>query len=77
MGILIILNTIIENQGVQKFNTYMVFPDAIKCFNKLWLKTCLLEMYNLGYNPNTLKVLHEMNKRHIYIYIYIYIYICI
>ena len=32
----------------------MFFADAVKCFNKLWLKDCLLEMYNLGYGPNTL-----------------------
>ena len=40
----------------------MFFADAVKCFDKLWLKDCLLEMYNLGYNPNTLKILYEMNK---------------
>ena len=31
--------------------------DAIKCFDKLWLKDWLLEMYNFGYDPNTLKCL--------------------
>ena len=40
----------------------MFFADAVKRFDKLWLKDCLLEMYNLGYNPNTLKNLYEMNK---------------
>ena len=62
MNNLIIMNTIIENQRVQKLNTYMFFEDAVKCFDKLLLKDCLLEMYNLGYDPNTLKILHEMNK---------------
>ena len=62
MDNLIIMNTIIENQRAQKLNTYMFFADAVKCFNKLWLKDCLLEMYNLGYDPNTLKILHEMNR---------------
>ena len=55
MDNLIIMNTIIENQRAQKLNTYMFFADATKCFDKLWLKDCLLEMYNLGYDPNTLK----------------------
>ena len=54
MDNLIIMNIIIENQSPQKLNTYMFFADAVKCFNKLWLKDCLLEMYNLGYGPNTL-----------------------
>ena len=62
MDNLIIMNTIIENQSTQKLNTYMFFADAVKCFDKLWLKDCLLEMYNSGYDPNTLKILHERNK---------------
>ena len=62
MDNLIIMNTIIENQRAQKLNTYIFFADAVKCFDKLWLKDCLLEMYNLGYDPNTLKILYEMNK---------------
>ena len=40
----------------------MFFADAVKCFDKLWLKDCLLEMHNLRYDPNTLEILHEMNK---------------
>ena len=62
MDNLIIMNTIIENQRAKNLNTYMFFADAAKCFDKLWLKDCLLEMYNLGYDPNTLKILYEMNK---------------
>ena len=62
MDNLIIINTIIENQRAQKLNTYVFFPDAVKCFDKLWLKDCLLEMFNLGYDPNTLTSLYEMNK---------------
>ena len=57
---LTIINTITENQRAQKLNTF--FADAVKYFDKLWLKDCLLEMYNLGYDPNTLKILCEMNK---------------
>ena len=62
MDNLILMNTIIENQRAQKLNTYIFFADAVKCFDKLWLKDCLLEMYKLGYDPNTLKILYEMNK---------------
>ena len=62
MDNLIIMNAIKENQRAQKLNTYMFLADAVKCFDKLWLKDCLLEMYNLGCDPNTQKVLYEMNK---------------
>ena len=64
MDNLIIMNTIIENQRAQNLNTYMFLADAVECFDKLdklWLKDCLLEIYNLGYDQNTLKILHEMN----------------
>ena len=62
MNNLIIMNTITENQREQTLNAYMFFADAVKCFDKLWLKDCLLEMYNLGHDPNTLNILYEMNK---------------
>ena len=53
---LVIMNTITENQRAQKLNTCMLFADAIKCFNKLWVKDCLLGVYNLGHNPNLPKI---------------------
>ena len=46
MDNLIIMNTIIKNQRAQKLNTYILSADAVKCFDKLWLKDCLLEMYD-------------------------------
>ena len=58
-----IVNTITEDQRVQKLNTYIFLADAVNYFNKqLLLKDCLLEIYNLGYDLNTLKILYEMNK---------------
>ena len=62
MDNLIIMNKIIENQKAQNQNTYIFFTDAVKSFDKLSLKDCLLEMCNLGYDPNTLKILYEMNR---------------
>ena len=59
---LIILNSIIENQRQYKNKTYLFFADAKKCFDKLWLKDCLIEMYNLGYSAGTIKSLFELNK---------------
>ena len=59
---LIILNSIIENQRQYKNKTYIFFADPKKCFDKLWLKDCLIEMYNLGYSPGTIRSLYEINK---------------
>ena len=59
---LMILNSIIENQRQNENKTNLFFADAKKCFDKLWLKDCLTEMYNLGYSPGTIRSLYEMNK---------------
>ena len=31
-------------------------------FDKLWLKDCLIETYNLGYSPGMIRSLYEINK---------------
>ena len=59
---LIILNSIIENQRQYKNKRYVFFAYAKKCFDKLWLKDCLIEMYNLGYSPGTIRSLYGINK---------------
>ena len=55
---LMILNSIIENQRQNENKTNLFFADAKKCFDKLWLKDCLTEMYNLGYSPGTINLKH-------------------
>ena len=59
---LTILNSIIENQRQNKNKTYLFFVDAQKCFDKLWLKDCLIEMCYLVYSPGTIRSLYEINK---------------
>ena len=59
---LIILNSIIENKRPKKNKTYLFFADAKKCFDKLWLKDCLIKIYNLGHSLGTIRSLHEINK---------------
>ena len=59
---LIIINSIIENQRQYKNKTYIFFAGAKKCLDKLQLKDCLIEMYNLGYSPDTTRILYEINK---------------
>ena len=59
---LIILNPIIQNQRQNKNKICLFFVDAKKCFDKLWLKDCLIETYYLGYSPGTFRSLYEINK---------------
>ena len=56
-------NLIIQNSIRQNKNkAYLFFADAKKCFDKLWLKDCLIEMYSLGYSPGTIRSLYQINK---------------
>ena len=58
---LIILNSIIQNQRQNKSKTYF-FQMPKKCFDKLWLKDCLIEMHYLGYSLGTIRSSYETNK---------------
>ena len=58
----IILNSMIENQRENKDESLLFFADAKKCFDKLWLKDCLIEMYYLGYSLGTIRSFYEINK---------------
>ena len=63
MDNIIIINAIKEKQRQSHKNTYLFFTDAEKCFDKLWLKDCLIDMEEIGYNRNDIKILYEMNKK--------------
>ena len=63
MDNIIIINAIIEKQRQSHKNTYLFFADAEKCFDKLWLKDCLIDMEEIGYNRNDIKILYKMNKK--------------
>ena len=63
MDNIIIINAIIEKQRQSHKNTYLFFADSEKCFDKLWLKDCLIDMEEIGYNRNDIKIIYEMNKK--------------
>ena len=42
--------------------TYLLFGDAIKCFDKLWLRDCLVEMYKMGIQPQDILMIYLLNK---------------
>ena len=54
---LIILSSIIESQNQNRNKTYLFLADTKICCDKLWLKDYLIEMYNLGYSPDTTRIL--------------------
>ena len=59
----IVINAIIEKQRQSYKSTYIFFDDAEKFFDKLWLKDCLIDIKEIGYNRNDIKILYEMKKK--------------
>ena len=58
----IVLSEVIRRNRKMKIKTYIVFGDAVKCFDKLWLKDALVELYKAGCTPEDVVMIHEMNK---------------
>ena len=45
---IIMMRVVIDNNVRLNKKTYCYFADAYKCFDKLWLKDCLVEMWRAG-----------------------------
>jgi len=43
-------------------NTYLVFADAYKCFDKLWLKDCLVDLRGCGVREREIKAIYQLNE---------------
>ena len=41
----------------------MIFGDAIKCFDKLWLRSCIIELYRAGVDVSDIYFIYCMNKQ--------------
>ena len=58
----IILRAIIDNNRRLRRNTYILMADAVKCFDKLWLQDCLVDMKEAGMREREI-MLYSLNKR--------------
>ena len=58
----IVLSVVIRKNRKIGIKTYIVFGDAVKCFDKLWLKDALVELYKAGCSPADVVMIYEMNK---------------
>ena len=56
------ISGLIERNRTLKRNTYLFFGDAKKCFDKLWLKDCLLQLKKGGMPHYDLSLLFMLNK---------------
>jgi hypothetical protein len=41
---------------------YLVFGDAVKCFDKLWLRDALVDLFKAGCDPQDIQMIYKMNK---------------
>ena len=58
----IVMSEIVRRNRKMGKKTYVVFGDAVKCFDKLWLKDCLLEMHNAGCNLQDIQMMYKLNN---------------
>ena len=56
------MRAVIDNNRRLNIKTYCYFADAYKCFDKLWLKDCLVELWRAGMREREVYMLYEMNK---------------
>ena len=54
---------ILEQNKYQKKNTYIVFTDAEKCFDKLWLKDGISELWRCGTDVRDCVMIKKLNEK--------------
>ena len=62
MDNIVIVSSIIAENKARNKPTYLFFGDAEKCFDKLWLKDCLVEIVKLGVSEKDALMLYLMNE---------------
>ncbi len=45
-----------------KQDMYLFFGDLVKCFDKLWLKDCLVDLHSAGAREKEVKIIYLLNK---------------
>ena len=58
----IILSEVIRRKRKIGKKCYLMFGDAVKCFDKLWLKDCLVELYKAGCDMQDIQMIYKMNN---------------
>ncbi|XP_066912807.1 uncharacterized protein [Clytia hemisphaerica] len=55
--------TIIQSAKYLNQDVYIIFADAYKCFDKLWLKDCLVDLHESGVRERELSEIFNLNKQ--------------
>ena len=59
---LAMMSVIDKNRELNK-STYVLFADAEKCFDRLWLEDCLVDLTENGMREKEADILHKLNRR--------------
>ena len=60
---MIMMRAVIDNNARLNKKTYCYFADAYKCFDNLWLKDCLVEMWRAGMSEKEIMLIYELNRK--------------
>ena len=60
---MIMMRAVIDNNRRLNRKAYCYFADAYKCFDNLWLKDCVVELWRAGMRREEVYMLYEMNKK--------------
>lgn len=59
----IILGAILDQNRWLGKSTYIIVADAEKCFDRLWLKDCLVDLHEAGVREREVSLIHQMNMK--------------
>ena len=57
----VILSEVVRRKKKMGKKCYLMFGDAVKCFDKLWLKDSLVELYKAGCDIQDIMMIFKMN----------------
>ena len=62
----IILHSQIDEAKRLKKPLYLFFADLVKCFDRLWLKDCINDLYDCGMRERELGMVYKLNERAVF-----------
>ena len=57
-----IFSAVIDEARRLKKNVYFLFGDLVKCFDRLWLKDCLVDLHEAGVREKEIRMLYQLNR---------------
>ena len=60
---IIMMKAVIDSNSRLNKRTYCYYADAYKCFDRLWLKDCLIELWKAGMREREVLMIYKMNER--------------